>query len=364
MFENAIEVLKLIEKKGFKAYIVGGYVRDIYLSNTSTDIDICTSAKPKDLVKIFKKKVIIDEKYGSVKLEYKNSCFDITTFRKDIKYKDNRRPSEIEYVDLLEEDLKRRDFTINTLCMDSNGNIIDLFNAKKDIMSKTINTVGDANEKLAEDSLRILRAVRFACTLNFKLDKDVEKAIKKNIKSLDNLSFHRKKSELNHIFRSNNYEYGIKLLNKFKLDKYLEISSLNRIKKTSDVLGMWAQIKYSDNYPFSKLEKESINSIREILLYGKIDNYVLYKYGNCIPLTAGEILGIDKKEILEKYDTLSIYSKDDIKVNILEISNILGIEPSKKARDILYDIEMKIVSDELNNTVDDIEKYIIKKYKR
>ena len=104
MFENAIEVLKLIEKKGFKAYIVGGYVRDIYLSNTSTDIDICTSAKPKDLVKIFKKKVIIDEKYGSVKLEYKNSCFDITTFRKDIKYKDNRRPSEIEYVDLLEED--------------------------------------------------------------------------------------------------------------------------------------------------------------------------------------------------------------------------------------------------------------------
>lgn len=364
MFENAIEVLKLIEKKGFKAYIVGGYVRDIYLSNTSTDIDICTSAKPKDLVKIFKKNIIIDENYGSVKLEYKNTCFDITTFRKDIKYKDNRRPSEIEYVDLLEEDLKRRDFTINTLCMDSNGNIIDILNAKKDIASKVIKTVGDANEKFSEDALRILRAVRFACTLNFKIDKEIEKAIKKNIKSIIDLSFHRKKSELNHIFRSPNYEYGIKLLNKYKLDKYLEISNLNKIKKTSDVLGMWSQIKYSDNYPFSKLEKETIKNIREILLYGKIDNYVLYKYGNCITLTAGEILGIDKKDILEEYDKLPIYSKDDVKINILEISNLLGIEPSKKVRDILSDIELKIISGELKNNRDDLEKYIIKKYKR
>ena len=363
MFENAIEVLKLIEKKGFKAYIVGGYVRDIYLSRTSTDIDICTSAKPADLVKIFKKKVLIDENYGSVKLEYKNSYFDITTFRKDIKYKDGRRPSEIEYVDSLEEDLKRRDFTINTLCMDSNGNILDLFNAKKDINDKTIRSMGEANKKIEEDSLRILRAVRIACNLNFKIDKDVEKAIKKNLKSLTTLSFHRKKEELNKIFRSNNYEYGIKLLNKYKIDKYLEISKLNKIKKTSDVLGMWAQIIYSDNYPFSKLEKESIKKIRELLLYGKLDNYALYKYGNCITLTVSEILGIDKKEILDKYDNLKIYSRDDIKLSIIDISNLLGIEPSKKVRDILSDIEYKILSNELDNESSDIIKYIEKTYK-
>ena len=362
LFERAIEILKLIEKKGFKAYIVGGYVRDIYLSNNSYDIDICTNAKPMDLVKIFKRNIKIDENYGSIKLDYKNSHFDITTFRKDIKYKDNRRPSEIEYVEDLKDDLLRRDFTINTLCMDSDGNIIDLLNAKKDISSKIIKTINDPTKSIEEDSLRILRAVRFACTLNFKIDKALEKAIKHKSKLLDNLSFHRKKSELNHIFSSNNYNYGLELISRLKLDKVLEISKYKNIKKTSDVLGMWAQIEYSDNYPFSKLEKESIKKIRELLVYGKIDSYSLYKYGNCIPLTVGEIMGVDKKSILDMYDKLEIYSKDDIKMNIIDISNLLKMEPCKKTRDILSDIEYNILSGELKNDKDELTKYILKKY--
>lgn len=361
MFENAIEVLKLIEKKGFKAYIVGGYVRDIYLSKTSTDIDICTSAKPKDLIKIFKRNIMIDENYGSVKLEYKNSHFDITTFRKDIKYKDNRRPAEIEYVDNLEEDLYRRDFSINSMCMDSNGEIIDLFNAKKDVQDRIIKCVGDPNQKLEQDSLRILRAIRFATTLDFKIEKKLDKAIKKNAKSLSNLSFHRKKSELNYIFRSNHYLYGINLIEKYKLNKVLEISNLKKLKKTSDVLGMWAQIDFSDNYPFSKLEMETIKQIRELLLYGKIDSFSLYKYGNYIPLTVGEILGIDKKEILDKYDKLKIYSKEDIKINYLDISNLLGLEP-RRIKNIISDLEYQILSDKLDNNKEELEKYVMDTY--
>ena len=139
MFDKAIEVLKLIEKKGFKAYIVGGYVRDIYLSLNASDIDIATSATPKDLVKIFGKNVIIDEKYGSTKLNYKNFCFDITTFRRDIKYKDNRKPTEIEYVDTIGEDITRRDFTINTLYMDKEGNIIDVFDVDSVLLAAYFN---------------------------------------------------------------------------------------------------------------------------------------------------------------------------------------------------------------------------------
>lgn len=362
VFENAIEVLKLIEKHGFEAYIVGGYVRDIYLSKTSTDIDICTNAKPMDLVKIFKRNIIIDENYGSVKLEYKKSHFDITTFRKDFKYKNNRKPSKIEYVNDLEEDLYRRDFSINTMCMDKDGNIIDMFNAKKDIQSKTIRCIGDSNEKIEEDSLRILRAVRFACTLNFNIDKKLDKSIKKHIKLLENLSFHRKKSELNSIFRSNNYKYGLDLISKYKLDKYLEISKYKNIKKTSDVLGMWAQLDFSSNYPFSKLEMETIKKIREILVYGKIDSYILYKYGNCITLTVGEIFDIDKKEILDNYAKLPIFKKDDIKIGILDISSLLNMEPSKYIRDILDEIEYKIIKGELVNDKDILKKYVIEKY--
>ena len=362
MFEKAIEVIKLIEKKGFKAYIVGGYVRDIYLSLNASDIDIATSATPKDLIKIFKKNVVIDEKYGSTKLNYKNTYFDITTFRRDIKYKDNRKPTEIEYVDTIGEDLSRRDFTINTMCMDKDGNIIDVYDAKKDINNKIIKCVGNANEKMSEDSLRILRAIRFATILNFKLDKELEKAIKKNSSSLKTLSFHRKKEELNYIFRSSNYEYGLSLLSKYKLDKYLEISNLKKLKQTSDVLGMWAQIKYSDNYPFSRLERETISKIREMLIYKKIDSYSLYKYGILISLTVGEILGIDKKKILKDYEELSIHSEKDIVFDNLDIAGILGLEPSYKTREILLDIEYKILSKKLKNNEKELKEYIIRNY--
>ncbi len=362
MFEKAIEVLKLIEKKGFKAYIVGGYVRDIYLSLASSDIDIATSATPKDLVKIFKKNVSIDEKYGSTKLNYKNYWFDITTFRRDIKYKDNRKPTEIEYVDTIGEDLNRRDFTINTLYMDKDGNIIDVFDAKKDINNKVIRSVGNADEKLKEDSLRILRAIRFATVLNFKIDKELEHAIKKNISNIKDLSFHRKKEELNYIFRSNNYEYGLSLIHKYKLDKYLEISKLKKLKQTSDVLGMWAQISYSDEYPFSRLERETIGKIREMLIYNKIDSYSLYKYGILISLTVGEILGIDKKKVLKDYEDLKIHSENDIVLNNLDIANILKTEPSHRTREILNDIEYKILSNKLKNDKKELREYIIKNY--
>jgi tRNA nucleotidyltransferase (CCA-adding enzyme) len=364
MFDKAIEVLKLIEKKGFKAYIVGGYVRDIYLSLNASDIDIATSATPKDLVKIFGKNVSIDENYGSTKLNYKNYWFDITTFRRDIKYKDNRKPTEIEYVDTIGEDITRRDFTINTLYMDKDGNIIDIYDAKKDINNKVIKCVGNADEKIKEDALRILRAVRFATVLKFKIDKELEKAIKNNLSNLKDLSFHRKKEELNYIFRSSNYEYGISLIHKYKLDKYLDISisKLKKLKQTSDVLGMWAQISYGEDYPFSRLERETIGKIREMLVYKKIDNYSLYKYGILISLTVGEILGIDKKQVLKSYEELKIHSESDIVLNNLDIANVLRCEPSHKTREILNDIEYKILSNKLNNNKKDIEEYIKKKY--
>ena len=364
MFDKAIEVLKLIEKKGFKAYIVGGYVRDIYLSLNASDIDIATSATPKDLVKIFGKNVSIDENYGSTKLNYKNYWFDITTFRRDIKYKDSRKPTEIEYVDTIGEDITRRDFTINTLYMDKDGNIIDIYDAKKDINNKVIKCVGNADEKIKEDALRILRAVRFATVLKFKIDKELEKAIKNNLSNLKDLSFHRKKEELNYIFRSSNYEYGISLIHKYKLNKYLDISipKLKKLKQTSDVLGMWAQISYGEDYPFSRLERETIGKIREMLVYNKIDNYSLYKYGILISLTVGEILGIDKKQVLKSYEELKIHSESDIVLNNLDIANVLGCEPSHKTREILNDIEYKILSNKLNNNKKDIEEYIKKNY--
>ncbi|MEG2621242.1 MAG: hypothetical protein RSA10_04090, partial [Bacilli bacterium] len=281
MLNKALEVLKIIESKGYTAYLVGGFVRDFVLGKTSADVDVCTNATPKDLQNIFPSIKVPFERYGSVNVIYKKTRFDITTFRMDLEYKDNRFPSNVVYSNDLLVDLKRRDFTMNTLCMNSNGMVLDLLSATKDINNKIIKTVGLADEKISEDALRILRAIRFATILNFKLDIDLKNAILKNKKLLDQLSYFRKKQELNKIFSSTNVIYGLELIEKLGLSSYLGIS-FKEVKKTNDPLGIWVQVNPSDKYQFTNSEKGYMRSIKRILTDKVIDNMELYNYGNYV----------------------------------------------------------------------------------
>lgn len=259
MSNDVKDILNILNKNGYEAYIVGGFVRDYLLNINSNDYDICTIARPNDLINMFD---IIDNNYGSVKINYNNSLYEITTYRRDLNYINNRKPAMIEFVDTLYEDLQRRDFTINTICMDKDNNIIDLLHGKNEIKNKIIKVVGDTDTKISEDSLRILRAVRLATTLNFKLDHELYKTIKKYNYLVKKLSYYRKRQELDKIFLSNNIDYGIKLLKELELDKYLEIN-LN-INKT-DLLGIWAQIN-NMNYPFTKKELKIINNYKNTYL--------------------------------------------------------------------------------------------------
>ena len=217
MYEDAIKILKKINKK-YISYIIGGYPRDLYIGNINTDIDITTSATKEQLKEIFKDYEIIDRGFGSIILKYNNNQFEITTFRKEIGYTKNRFPKKIEYVNTLEEDLKRRDFVINTLCIDENGEYVDLLGARKDIDNKIIRCVGNSDIKIEEDILRSLRAIRFATILNFKLDEELKQSIKKYSYLLDNLSNKRKEEELNKILSNKNKEYGISLLKELEIN--------------------------------------------------------------------------------------------------------------------------------------------------
>lgn len=259
MFNDVKEILSILNNNGYEAFIIGGFVRDYLLNIKSNDYDICTNARPNDLKNMFK---VISNCYGSLKIEYKDNIYEITTYRKDLDYLNNRKPEKIEFVDTLYEDLQRRDFTINTICMDKNKNIIDLLDGRKDLNNKIVKVVGDPNEKICEDSLRILRAIRITTILNFKLDSELYYAIKKFGYLLKNLSYYRKRQELDKIFLSSNIDYGISLLKELDLDKYLEIN-LN-FKKT-DLLGIWAQID-NMNYPFTKQEIKIINDYKNTYL--------------------------------------------------------------------------------------------------
>jgi tRNA nucleotidyltransferase/poly(A) polymerase len=181
--KNIIETLK---EKGFEAYVVGGCVRDFLLNKDPQDWDITTNAKPEEIQKIFPNS-FYENKFltVTVKTESKKdlpaqagnlSEIEITTYRFEAKYSDKRHPDEIKYADKLEDDLSRRDFTINALAMDLDKKVVDLFEGKKDLKNKIIRTVGNPEERFSEDALRMLRAVRFATTLNFTIEEETAKA--------------------------------------------------------------------------------------------------------------------------------------------------------------------------------------------
>ena len=360
MYNSAIEMLKMICDKGYKAYVVGGYARDLYLNRDSVDVDICTDATPKELKEIFGDAMLPNIQYGSVTVIYNKIRFEITTFRKDLKYENNRLPIKIKYIHSLEEDLIRRDFTINTLCLNKDGELLDVLNIKKDLDNKLIRMVGSPKKRLKEDSLRILRAIRFATILNFDLDKDLKKYIKKYGILLKKLSYYRKKEELDKIFTSSNVDYGIKLIKELGLDVYLELKNIDNLVYTPSLIAIWAQLGVKDVYCFSSYEKDTITKIEELLNKDILDNYILYKYGLYIVSLAGEIKGISKKLIAEKYDRLPIKSAKDIKLTGKDICDILKREPGHYIKDILNKLEIDIVYGNLNNDYNELKDYIIK----
>ena len=363
MHETCIKLLKKIEENGYRAYIVGGYVRDYLLNIDSIDVDVCTNATPKQLMEIFED-AIPNEEYGSIKLTYKKVNFEITTFRKEKKYIDNRKPIEIEYIDSLSEDLKRRDITINTICMDSEKNIIDLMGGIKDIKSKLIRVVGDVNKKLEEDALRILRCVRFATKLKFRIDYKTKNAIKKNAYLLKNLSYQRKKEELDKIFSNPNLKYGINLIKKLGLDNYLELHNIKKLRLVDDILGIWAQLDVLDIYPFTKNEEEQIIKINK--LSNSKDNlndpYTIYKYGGYIVSVVAKIRRMNVDRICSIYDNLTIYNRNEIDIDGEDIIKKLNKEAGPWVSEIIKDVEKQIVYKKLENEKETILEYIINKY--
>lgn len=363
MLQLALKVLKEINSHGFESYIIGGFVRDHILEIESNDIDIATNATPKEIKEIFEDSCLPAEDYGSVTVVKNGILFEITTFRKEINYIDNRRPDKIIYIDSLYEDLLRRDFTINSLCINEEGKIIDLLGGRVDIDNKLIKTIGIPEERFEEDCLRILRAVRFATILNFELDQSVITGINKTKHLLRNLSYYRKKSELDRIFSSSNNMKGVKLLVELGLDLELELDNLQEIKHIDSSISAWSVLNVVDKYPFSSNEVELIKNINEALKLNNLDPMTLYKYGLYVNSVAGDIKGFDKREITEAYAMLTIHSKKDLDIECSDIINVLNKEPGKYLSDIYDDIIYNILYRKLPNEKDAILKYVVNKFK-
>ena len=173
--ERAKKILNKLNKKGFKSYIVGGAVRDYIIGLNPSDIDITTDATPEEVMNIFSKVYPSGIKFGTVTVMVDDIGFEVTTFRTDGDYLDGRRPEVVEFGKTIEEDLYRRDFTINAMAMDFSGNIVDLFDGQDDLKNGIIRAVGDPVTRFSEDALRILRAFRFSARYGFEIEENTDR---------------------------------------------------------------------------------------------------------------------------------------------------------------------------------------------
>lgn len=217
---DVFDILKQLNDNGYEAYIVGGAVRDIFLQNKPHDWDITTNATPDEVKSIFKKTIDTGLKHGTVTAMINHEGYEITTYRIDGEYEDNRRPSNIEFTTDLSKDLERRDFTFNAMAMDKDGNIVDIYNGRTDLTNKIVKAVGNPEKRIQEDALRMLRAIRFSAKYGYEIDKDLYNAIKNNAHLIQNVSYERIENEVTKILTSGHPEKFLELYN-LGLTKYI-----------------------------------------------------------------------------------------------------------------------------------------------
>jgi tRNA nucleotidyltransferase (CCA-adding enzyme) len=223
--EEVVAISKSLAEAGFEAYLVGGCVRDILLGREPKDWDVATDAKPAEVQKLFPESVYEND-FGTVGIKTESEdprlkIVEVTTYRIEGEYTDKRHPDEVKFAANIEEDLARRDFTVNAMAMDMKGDVIDPFGGKSDLKNKTIRTVGDPAERFSEDALRLMRAVRFSAELDFEIEMNTRRAIVTLAGGLEAIAKERVRDELVKMFMTPNAAKGIILLEELDLLRYV-----------------------------------------------------------------------------------------------------------------------------------------------
>ena len=289
---NVVKILNVLNQNGYEGYIVGGAVRDYLSGKEPHDYDIATNALPSETKALFEKTIDTGIKHGTVVALFNGEGYEITTYRVDGNYSDGRHPDSVSFVDDITKDLARRDFTINAMAMDIQGNIIDPFNGQEDLKYGIIRAVGTAEERFREDALRMLRAIRFAAQFNFTIDDITSKAIKDNANLLSNVSKERIISEYSKILDCENPGYAIKdalkldVLKNTIIEIYRCVYSYVLINNTYkfDVLNNKPDLNKNVKWAifFNCLDSSYMNNIDEILHKYKFSNKDINEISNIL----------------------------------------------------------------------------------
>jgi tRNA nucleotidyltransferase (CCA-adding enzyme) len=388
-FQAALPVLEKIEQAGFEAYFVGGSVRDHILGLAIHDVDIATSAYPEEIKEIFKRTVDTGIQHGTVTVLMGDDSYEITTFRTESGYQDYRRPDKVTFVRSLADDLKRRDFTINALAVDKNGQVIDKFDGLKDLDKKIIRAVGHAEERFHEDALRMMRAVRFQAQLNFKIEEKTAQAIADNAPLLAKIAIERIREEFVKMMLSQNWQTGLADFIKLGLSEYcpgfkdqkLELAELLDVKdaKFSDEEAAFSAIGYVlslNHQEFNKFLRDwkvsnktreiSLNTLNLLHLFESqdFDLWNIYKLGTdnlnrTIELSKIFQIEFDYTNLKQKVDQISIKSSHDLELTGKNVCEILDVKPGPIIGKSMSQMERAVVEGNVSNNFDDLRHYLL-----
>lgn len=327
-------IINVLIENGYEGYMVGGCVRDLLINREPNDYDITTNAKPEVVARLFDKVILTGLKHGTVTVVINKVQYEVTTYREDGEYKDSRHPENVKFVTDIKNDLSRRDFTINAMAYNKEKGLIDYFDGLSDLKNKVIRTVGNPEKRFTEDSLRMLRAVRFAVQLDFKIEESIIQSIKILNNNLEFISKERIREEFNKIILKD--PNGLKLLHECSILKYIA----DDLDKAYDYY-INDKIKCYNLYEHLILSSCNIKkdlSLRLTMLFhdlGKLKdwNNKLEKVDNifiesaCIAEKILRSLKYDNGTI-KKVKTLIIYMHSDLedKVSIKKLLNIIDVE--------------------------------------
>ena len=388
-FQKALPVLEKIKEAGFEAYFVGGSVRDALLNRPIHDVDIATSSYPEETKQIFSRTADIGIEHGTVLVLDGDEEYEVTTFRTEDVYVDYRRPSAVSFVRSLEEDLKRRDFTINALAIGIDDQLMDFFDGIGDLERQCIRCVGDAKERFNEDALRMFRAVRFVGQLGFQVEEETKHAISILKMNLSKVAVERMKVEFEKMIQSSYRKDALKLFVETGLyqacplfdgkDEILLKLAEFPLKEMS-VLQAWIlfvdELNLSDKEVTHLLKfwKSSNEQIRDVLVgyrtyrARKNDEWNFFLAYDCPYEVASEVEQLliaqnkstSMKGLEATYESLPIRSMNDIQLNGHDIIRILKLD--KKGPiigQVLKTVEKIILEQSIENDAEILEAYVL-----
>lgn len=381
--QAAVPVLERINQAGFEVYFVGGCVRDTLLQRPLHDVDLATSAYPQEIKQIFPQTIDTGIEHGTVTVIYQKKAYEITTFRTESGYQDYRRPDKVEFVRSLKEDLKRRDFTINALAMNAQGEIIDLFAGMADLQQRQIRAVGVAADRFHEDALRMLRAVRFQAQLNFTIEKQTLAGIKTNAALLSHIATERIREEFIKLMEGCNRQAGLISLYQTQLYRFCPGLATYDFPKIlqfaagqiTDEATVWSflaylgKLKRAQVRPFLRQWKVANNNIKlaqaaiELLNNYQESNWQLYIAGQAATAIAAQVLRLTcqqelAEQLIEQYQDLPLKSPQQLAINGQQIMQVLNLSPGPQIGQYLKQIQQAIVAGQLVNDYPTIVNYL------